>query len=167
MVKGRFIMNPFPEMQISPNDQLQLQDLANSIIMTNLDNYNTFVTGKRKVDTRRWKKIKEREKLVVYAERPESAHTAGSEPSGSGIPMILCVGVIEGKLEDTMYGVISEDLETMRIKASYVGDLSGAAVLDPIVLPTLEDPFQSLIVKWMELDIPFASTSLVTATMCT
>ncbi|KAG2805835.1 hypothetical protein PC112_g18099 [Phytophthora cactorum] len=89
MVKGRFIMNPFPEMQISPNDQLQLQDLANSIIMTNLDNYNTFVTGKRKVDTRRWKKIKEREKLVVYAERPESAHTAGSEPSGSGIPMIL------------------------------------------------------------------------------
>ncbi|KAG4231201.1 hypothetical protein PC116_g20519 [Phytophthora cactorum] len=65
MVKGRFIMNPFPEMQISPNDQLQLQDLANSIIMTNLDNYNTFVTGKRKVDTRRWKKIKEREKLVV------------------------------------------------------------------------------------------------------
>ncbi|KAG3180027.1 hypothetical protein PC128_g15740 [Phytophthora cactorum] len=120
MVKGRFIMNPFPEMQISPNDQLQLQDLANSIIMTNLDNYNTFVTGKRKVDTRRWKKIKEREKLVVYAERPESAHTAGSEPSGSGIPMILCVGVIEGKLEDTMYGVISEDLETMRIKASPV-----------------------------------------------
>ncbi|KAG3099619.1 hypothetical protein PI125_g14974 [Phytophthora idaei] len=61
--------------------------------MTNLDNYNTFVTGKRKVDTRRWKKIKEREKLVVYAERPESAHTAGSEPSGSGIPMILDVAV--------------------------------------------------------------------------
>ncbi|POM59293.1 hypothetical protein PHPALM_32000 [Phytophthora palmivora] len=162
MGKGRFIVNPFAEMQISPNDRLQLQDLANGIIMTNLDNYNTFVSsGKRKVDLRRWKQIKEREKLTVYAERPESANATTNELSGSGLPMILCVGQIQGKLEDLMYGVLSEDLETMRVKASYVDDVSGAAVLDPIVLPTLEDPFQSLIVKWMELDIPFASTSLV------
>ncbi|KAG6616790.1 uncharacterized protein IUM83_17961 [Phytophthora cinnamomi] len=162
MVKERFIVNPFPEMRISQDDRLQLEDLANGIIMTNLANYNTFVTsGKRKVDPRRWKQIKEREHLTVYAERPESARIAGDEPSGSGLPMILCVGSLEGKLEDHMYGVMSEDLETMRVKASYVDDVSGAAVLDPIVLPSLEEPFQSLLVKWMELDIPFASTSLV------
>ncbi|KAE8992766.1 hypothetical protein PR003_g19406 [Phytophthora rubi] len=149
-------------MQVSQEDRLQLQDLANGIIMSNLANYNTFVaTNKRKVDSRRWKQIKERHQLTGYAERPESAYSAGSEPSGSGLPMILCVGSIEGKLEDHMYGVMSEDLETMRIKASYVDDVSGAAVLDAVVLPTLEDPFQSLLVKWMELDIPFASTSLV------
>ncbi|GMF42619.1 unnamed protein product [Phytophthora lilii] len=47
------------------------------------------------------------------------------------------------------------------MKASYVEDFSGAAVLDSVVLPTLEDPFQSLVIKWMELDIPFHSTSLV------
>jgi hypothetical protein len=162
MVKSRFIVNPFPEMAISPHNRLQLQDLANGIIMSNLDNYNTFVSSaKRKVDPRRWKQIKERENLTAYAERPESAHSAGDEPSGSGLPMILCVGTIEGKLVDLMYGVMSEDLETMRVKASYVDDVSGAAVLDPIVIPTLEDPFQSLLVKWMELDIPFTSTSLV------
>ncbi|GMF33277.1 unnamed protein product [Phytophthora fragariaefolia] len=28
-------------------------------------------------------------------------------------------------------------------------------------MPTLEDPFRSLVVKWMELDIPFKSTGLV------
>ncbi|KAK1940783.1 hypothetical protein P3T76_007489 [Phytophthora citrophthora] len=162
MGKGRFIVNPFPEMQLSFNDRMQLQDLANGIIMSNLENYNKYVSsGKRKVDSRRWKQIKDKEKLTVYAERPESVHTAGNEPSGSGLPMILCVGTIEGKLEDLMYGVMSEDLETMRVKASYVDDVSGAAVLDPIVTPTLEDPFQTLIVKWMELDIPFASTNLV------
>eukprot|EP00644_Phytophthora_capsici_P001982 jgi/Phyca11/555525/estExt2_Genewise1Plus.C_PHYCAscaffold_740059 len=139
MGKGRFIMNPFPEMHISPSDRIQLQDLANGIIMSNLDNYNAYVSsGKRKVDSRRWKQIKDKEQLTVYAERPESVHTAGNEPSGSGLPMILCVGSIEGKLEDLMYGVMSEDLETMRVKASY-----------------------TLIVKWMELDIPFASTNLV------
>ncbi|GMF45492.1 unnamed protein product [Phytophthora fragariaefolia] len=162
MVKGRFIVNPFPEMAISLDDRLQLQDLANGIIMSNLANYDKFVSSsKRKVDPRRWKQIKDREQLTVYAERPESTHLDSNDLSGSGLPMILCVGSIEGNLEDHMYGVMSEDLETMRVKASYVDDVSGAAVLDPIVIPTLEDPFQSLLVKWMELDIPFASTSLV------
>ncbi|KAG6616705.1 uncharacterized protein IUM83_17962 [Phytophthora cinnamomi] len=163
MGKERFIVNPFPEMQIQPDDRLRLQDLANDLIMSNLQKYNNFVSlSKRKVNPRRWKKIKTRERLTVYAERPESVPSSGiNDLTGSGLPMILCVGTMEGKLEDLMYGVISEDLETMRLKASYVDDVSGAAVLDPIVLPTLEDPFQSLIIKWMELDIPFASTSLV------
>ncbi|CAI5745581.1 unnamed protein product [Peronospora destructor] len=67
----------------------------------------------------------------------------------------------QGKLEDLLFGVISEDLETMRVKASYVSDISGAAVLDSVVLPTLEEPFQSLAIKWMELDIPLSSTNLV------
>ncbi|KAE9042488.1 hypothetical protein PR001_g3715 [Phytophthora rubi] len=75
--------------------------------------------------------------------------------------MILCVGTTEGKLDDLMYGVVSEDLETMRMKTSYVDDFSGAAVLGSVVMPSLEDPFQSLVIKWMELDIPFHSTSLV------
>ncbi|RLN77585.1 hypothetical protein BBJ28_00000440 [Nothophytophthora sp. Chile5] len=163
MVKGRFIVNPFPELKLSQEDRVQLQDLANTCIMANLPVYNAYTTtGKRKVDPQRWKLIKEREKLKVYSERLSTASAASSgEPTGSGLPMILCVGPMEGKLDDLMYGVISQDLETMRIKASYVDDLSGAAVLDSIVEPTLEDPFQSLIVKWMELDIPFHSTSLV------
>ncbi|KAF4138238.1 hypothetical protein GN958_ATG11624 [Phytophthora infestans] len=59
-------------MQISPHDQHQLQDLTNSIIMANLDSYNTFVSGRLKVDIHPWKQINEREKLLVYAERPES-----------------------------------------------------------------------------------------------
>ncbi|KAK1940781.1 hypothetical protein P3T76_007487 [Phytophthora citrophthora] len=163
MGKERFIVNPFPEIQIAPIDRLELQDLANSIIMSNLDKYNTFVNArKRTVDPLRWKQIKAKERLTVFAERPETAHSSGAtDLTGSGLPMILCVGTMEGKLDDVMYGVMSEDLETMRVKASYVEDVSGAAVLDPIVTPTLEDPFQSLIVKWMELDIPFASTSFV------
>ncbi|KAL3659782.1 hypothetical protein V7S43_015085 [Phytophthora oleae] len=88
--------------------------------MTNLDKYNTFVTsGKRQVDSRRWKQIKQRKQLTVYAERRESAHTTSrSDITGSGLPMILCVGSVEGKLDDLMYEVMSEDLETMRIKAS-------------------------------------------------
>ncbi|GMF37162.1 unnamed protein product [Phytophthora fragariaefolia] len=163
MGKGRFIVNPFPELQVTPHDQRQLRNLANNIIMPNLDKYNKFTsTDKGRVDPGRWKPVKEREKLKVYAERRDTVNATGTSGlTGSGLPMILCVGAVEGSLEDLMYGVMSEDLETMRIKASYVDDVSGAAVLSSIVQPTLEDPFQSLIVKWMELDIPFASTSFV------
>jgi len=60
-----------------------------------------------------------------------------------------------------MYGLVSPTLELMRVKASYVEDFSGAAVLDTIIDPSLEDPYQALAIKWMEVDIPFASTSLV------
>eukprot|EP00644_Phytophthora_capsici_P001987 jgi/Phyca11/20855/fgenesh1_pg.PHYCAscaffold_74_\ len=66
-----------------------------------------------------------------------------------------------GSLDDVMLGVVNPTLESMRIKASYVNDLSAAAVLSNVVNPTPTDPFNSVVVKWMELDIPFQATGLV------
>ncbi|KAI9919624.1 hypothetical protein PsorP6_017772 [Peronosclerospora sorghi] len=162
-MKGRFIVNPFQELNLTATDRSSLEDLANQCIATNLELCMKYMSGsKRSVDPNHWKLLKGKEHLKVYTERPKSAATtSGTEPTGSGLPMMLCVGTLEGKLEDLLFGLISEDLETMRIKASYVGDFSGAAVLDSVVLPTLQDPFQSLVIKWMELDIPFTSTNLV------
>ncbi|RLN50016.1 hypothetical protein BBJ29_002961 [Phytophthora kernoviae] len=129
--------------------------------MSNLDHYNRFISsGKGQVDSHRWKQIKAREQLLVFAERSGFKPTTG-ELSGSGLPMILCVGSMMGKLEDLMYGVMSEDLETMRFKASYVDDVSGAAALGSIVEPTSNYPFQTLMIKWMEIDIPLASMNFV------
>ncbi|KAF4139216.1 hypothetical protein GN958_ATG11576 [Phytophthora infestans] len=163
-MKGRFIVNPFKELNLSLEDRAQLEDLANQCITTNLDFCTKFNAKKRIVDTNRWKLLKEGQKLKVYSERSGVTTTAvaqGNEPTGSGLPMLLCVGTMEGKLDDLMFGAISENLETMRVKASYVDDFSGAAVLDDVVVPTEEKPFQSLVIKWMELDIPFRSTNLV------
>ncbi|KAG6616800.1 START-like domain [Phytophthora cinnamomi] len=164
-MKGRFIVNPFPELALTLADRTQLEDLANQCITTNLEYYSKFISNsKRVVNPNRWKHMKASEKLKVYSERsdrPLPASSAGNEPTGSGLPMLLCVGSMEGKLDDLMFGVISEDLETMRIKASYVDDMSGAAVLEDVVLPTVEKPFQSLVLKWMEVDIPLCSTGLV------
>ncbi|KAE8981055.1 hypothetical protein PF005_g23395 [Phytophthora fragariae] len=49
-----------------------------------------------------------------------------------------------------MFGVVNPTLEVMRIKSSYVDDISRAAVLSTIIEPLLESPFKSLVVKWME-----------------
>ncbi|GMF58516.1 unnamed protein product [Phytophthora fragariaefolia] len=164
-MKGRFIVNPFPELRLNQSDRAQLEDLANQCITSSLDLYTKFTSqGKGVVNPNRWKLIKEGEKLKVYSEKskhPVPTSAAGNEPTGSGLPMLLCVGTMEGKMDDLMFGVISEDLETMRIKASYVDDISGAAVLEDVVVPTVEQPFQSLVLKWMEVDIPFRSTNLV------
>lgn len=60
-----------------------------------------------------------------------------------------------------MFGVISPTLESMRLKASYIDDISSASVLSTIVKPTPEDPLQSLELKWMQLDLPLRSTKMV------
>jgi hypothetical protein len=161
-MKERYTVNPFPELALTDVDRDSLEDLANTYIMTNLDLCQKFLKNGRKVDPRRWKPLKGKKGLMIYSERPESVGTAGpDEATGAGLPTILCTGTKEGKLDDLMFGIISEDLETMRVKASYADSFSAAAVLDGVVMPSLEDPFRSLVVKWMELDIPFASTSLV------
>ena len=79
----------------------------------------------------------------------------------SDLPSLLCVGTAIGEMEDMMFGVVNPTLEIMRIKASYVENVSGAAVLANIVDPTVENPFNSLVVKWMEMDIPFQSMGIV------
>ena len=156
MVKGRFIVNPFAELALSGNDHAQLQALANTLIMSNLEKYMSHQDEKTKgVDIRRWKLCRQRQGIKMYVERQ------GSASSRENMPLFRGIGYEEGKLDDLMYGLVSPTLELMRVKASYVNDFSGAAVLDSIVEPTLEDPFQALVVKWMEVDIPFASTSLV------
>ncbi|KAG1686148.1 hypothetical protein DVH05_007133 [Phytophthora capsici] len=161
-MKERYTVNPFPELNLTDADKTSLEDLANAYIMTNLDLCMKFMSSGRRVDPRRWKPLKERKGLKIYSERPDGIGLVKpDEATGAGLPTILCVGTKEGKLDDLMFGIISEDLETMRMKASYADSFSAAAVLDGVVMPSLEDPFQSLVVKWMELDIPFNSTGLI------
>ncbi|KAG2786152.1 hypothetical protein JG687_00012713 [Phytophthora cactorum] len=161
MVKGRFIVNPFTELALTENDHTQLKELANSLIMTNLEKYTKYQDEKNKgMDPRRWKLCKQRQGIKMYVER-QGTGSSGENITGNGLPLIWGIGNKEGKLDDLMYGLVSPTLESMRVKASYVDDFSGAAVLDSIVEPSLEEPYQALIVKWMEVDIPFASTNLV------
>ncbi|KAE8904510.1 hypothetical protein PF005_g2780 [Phytophthora fragariae] len=81
--------------------------------------------------------------------------------SSSKLPAILSVVRVEGKLDDMMYGVVNPTLEEMRIKASYVHDFDGAAVLSTIVEPTVDEPFNSVVVKWLEMDLPLRRTGIV------
>ncbi|KAK1934407.1 hypothetical protein P3T76_011016 [Phytophthora citrophthora] len=162
MTRERFTINPFPALSLSGEEKAQLLQLGQTLIRANFERDVPFFKNGRKVDFKRWKLARERENMNVYTERPEyKGADALSDPNSSKLPAILSVGRVPGNLDDMMYGVVNPTLEEMRIKASYVHDFSGAAVLSTIVEPTADDPFTSVVVKWMEMDIPLRMTNIV------
>ncbi|KAG1693858.1 hypothetical protein DVH05_022778 [Phytophthora capsici] len=162
MTRERFTINPFPALSLSGEEKAQLLQLGHTLIQANFERDVPFFKNGRKVDFKRWKLARERENMNVYTERPEyKGADALSDPNSSKLPAILSVGRVPGSLDDMMYGVVNPTLEEMRIKASYVHDFSGAAVLSTIVEPTADDPFTSVVVKWMEMDIPLRMTNIV------
>lgn len=173
MGKERFTDNPFPDLQLSADERLQIQDIVNAIIEENFRKYENFVVQERhRVDDRRWKHVKSKDDLHIYTERtarelerfgltPELCNNNADDGGRSDLPVMLSVGTFVGQMDDLMFGVVNPTLDVMRIKASYVNDLSSAAVLCPIIEPTVEDPFRSLVIKWMQIDLPLVSTNLV------
>ncbi|ETI39455.1 hypothetical protein F441_14790 [Phytophthora nicotianae CJ01A1] len=164
MAKDRFVQNLFPDLELSVADKAELQALVSTFIEEHLPNYKEYCANKsRQVDANRWKLFKTKDNVRLHSERDskDKHSTKGEEHDVSNLPVILCEGAIPGKLEDVMFGVISPTLELMRLKASYIDDISSASVLSTIVKPTPEDPLQSLVLKWMQLDLPLRSTSLV------
>ncbi|CAI5718488.1 unnamed protein product [Peronospora destructor] len=113
MVKERFIVNPFAELALSGTDHAQLQALAKTLIMSNLEKYMSHQDDKTKgVDIRRWKLCRQRQGIKMYVERQESAS------SSEHMSIFRGIGCEEGKLDDLMYGLVSPSLELMRVKAS-------------------------------------------------
>lgn len=171
MGKERFSINPFPDLELSRDETTKLEELSMGFIQEHLHQYEALVNEQSgKIDPRRWKFAKSREDVRVYAERPRHElerqsrkHSMGDESElvPSELPVVLAFGTLVGDLEDVLFGVLNPTLDTMRVKASYVDDLSGAAVLSSVIEPSLDDPFRSLIIKWMEIDIPLRSTNLV------
>ncbi|ETO65738.1 hypothetical protein F444_17003 [Phytophthora nicotianae P1976] len=177
MAKDRFInANPYPDVNVSEEERLQLIGLVDGFVQDYFQKYEKFVlVDKHQVDERRWEHVKSRDNLHIYTERsqkelarkglqPENAPNTeplDDDTPAKELPVMLSVGTFVGEMDDLMFGVVNPTLDVMRIKASYVHDLDSAAVLCPVVEPSEEEPFRSLVVKWMTIDVPLQSTNLV------
>ncbi|KAG7397323.1 hypothetical protein PHYBOEH_000905 [Phytophthora boehmeriae] len=151
---SRFTVNPFPDLKLTSADRTQLVEIADSLVKTKFQEYQEFLNNQKYVDQERWKKYSRDGNTTQYLERKNS------NPE-SKLPQLLMVGPLPGSLNDNMFGCVSPTLEAMRIKSSYLKDFNAAAVLATIVEPTVEEPFRSVVVKWMEIDIPMASIGIV------
>ncbi|CAI5727145.1 unnamed protein product [Hyaloperonospora brassicae] len=154
MGNDRFVVNPFEEFLLSPSDKKSLKDFGDNFINANVETYEAFIAENRvSVNPTAWKLVKSKGETRVYRERrPVQKAT---------YPKSLMTGVTWGTVDDVMFGALNPTLESMRIKASYVDDMSGGAVLASLEMPSVHEPFKSMTVKWMELDLPFAKTPLV------
>uniref|UniRef100_H3H7L4 Uncharacterized protein n=1 Tax=Phytophthora ramorum TaxID=164328 RepID=H3H7L4_PHYRM len=178
MPKDRFISaNPYPNVHVSEEERQQLIELVDGFVQDYFQKYQDFVVvDKHTVDERRWAHVKSKDNLHIYTERSVkelarkglvAKNVSNTELSDDNtapdkeLPVMLSTGTFVGEMDDLMFGVVNPTLDVMRIKASYVHDLDSAAVLCPVVQPSEEEPFRSLVVKWMTIDVPLQSTNLV------
>ncbi|KAF4322591.1 hypothetical protein BBO99_00003775 [Phytophthora kernoviae] len=181
-VSERFT-NPFGPLSLSAEAVSGLESLAQSIVVNNIAGYERFLMeGGGKVDELQWKFMCEKGNVQAYAKRsvgPSAfagiAAAAGAaagrydrralvspDTPAPSIPVVLAVGSIVGDLDDTMYGLVSPTLDQMRVKTSYVKDgLVCGSVLATLVAPTLDDPFHSITVKWMEKGQPAQARAII------
>ncbi|KAG7384477.1 hypothetical protein PHYBOEH_009434 [Phytophthora boehmeriae] len=237
--------NIFPPLELTENQELNYEQLANALIKATLIEYDQFVMHDRKrVDARRWKPVRTRDEIAIYRERlvdgvrkPSAANLAlyqsaisttssrpsqqrrpGSESSDpttyqttsfnggrsfgppttpkkkklssldvdptensrdttgddsyssnglpmeprittaafsstddhrDGLPRMLAVGNLRGSLDDVMYGVVSPNASSVRLRSSYLGEyIADCSVLREMKRPSPADPFRFLGIKW-------------------
>ncbi|KAF4130322.1 hypothetical protein GN958_ATG05375 [Phytophthora infestans] len=71
------------------------------------------------------------------------------DTASSGLPRLLAVGNLRGSLDDVMYGVVSPNASSVRLRSSYLGEhIADCAVLREIKSPSPADPFRFLGIKW-------------------
>ncbi|EGZ23083.1 hypothetical protein PHYSODRAFT_555802 [Phytophthora sojae] len=150
----RFTLNPFGQLTLTAEDRARLVEITEEIIVAKFEEYEEHLNIGKQVDLKRWKKFAKSGPTTSYLERKSSS-------PNSKLPQLLMVGPLPGSLDENMFGIVNPTIESMRIKSSYLNDFNAAAVLASVVEPTVDDPFRSVVVKWMEIDIPLASIGLV------
>ncbi|KAG3181980.1 hypothetical protein C6341_g6154 [Phytophthora cactorum] len=123
--KKRYVMNPFPSMELSAGDKVQLQKTANGFLVECLHSYEMFLKeGGHNVDERRWKPLKTRENLRLFLEREVRTTTDGNHSmmneasEQAGTPVSLCIGKMQGTLDDVVFGTVSTTSEDMCFNAT-------------------------------------------------
>ncbi|CAI5726280.1 unnamed protein product [Hyaloperonospora brassicae] len=150
----RFTMNPFKPLQLTPDDCSKLVAITDALVLEKFEEYEEYLAFNKQVDLTRWKKHTKSGPTTTYLERKSSR-------PDTKLPQLLMTGPLPGSLDENMFGIVNPTIEAMRIKSSYLNDFNAAAMLASVIEPTVDDPFRSVVVKWMEIDIPFASLGLV------
>ncbi|RLN60588.1 hypothetical protein BBJ28_00011504 [Nothophytophthora sp. Chile5] len=132
-----------PALTMSEQDSDLLRELAETLAVHNIQQYNTLLKTKDGfADPRRWKELRRKDGVRIYRER---AKHNGCPTT----PSLLLLGTVEGTLDDVMYGSVATTDEAIRIKSTCTQDgVVDSKVLHELVTPTVDDPFHHVSVKW-------------------
>ncbi|KAE9279682.1 hypothetical protein PF001_g24598 [Phytophthora fragariae] len=126
-MKHQFAENPFPDVHVSEVERLELIQLVDGYVDDYVKKYEEFVNvEKRKVDKRRWDRIKSKDNINVYTERTrKELKRMGIEPENSlsatqrlqagtaakDLPVMLSVGTLVGEMDDLIVRLEKDDGE--------------------------------------------------------
>ncbi|KAG2786072.1 hypothetical protein Pcac1_g4118 [Phytophthora cactorum] len=150
--QGNLLMSPFQPISLSSADTNELQAVARTILAANLNRYQHFT----EVDPRTWRLVKFRDQMRMYAERRYQRRNSSPQcnlADSVELQTMLCVGSTPGTLEEVMSGITVPEFNPDQTKSSPTNDINGATTLTKVQEPTLKNPFNSLKVKWVELDV--------------
>ncbi|ETO65761.1 hypothetical protein F444_16970 [Phytophthora nicotianae P1976] len=143
MTGSRLSESPFPAISLSSADKNELQGVVKTILDANFDRYLHFSD----VDSNAWKLIKDKDGMQVYSNRPRRQHPHTIQLDE--LQSLLCVGSVPGTLDDMMHSVQEAAIGVMDPSINDAND----TVLLRIKAATALDPFATVVVKWMELDV--------------
>ncbi|KAL4163894.1 hypothetical protein KRP22_004521 [Phytophthora ramorum] len=80
---------------------------------------------------------------------------ASSLSVATKIPVVLCTGTVQGKLDDVMYGNFVQDTTSLRRRSIYAKDgMDDLVMLGTLERPTEANPFDFLGVAWLLYSAP-------------
>ncbi|KAG6616787.1 uncharacterized protein IUM83_17944 [Phytophthora cinnamomi] len=162
MAKDEFVETPFESIALSLADSKELRYVVETIVDASFDRYLHF-SG---VDPNMWKPLKTMDGFQVYSSRSEQQRRpqppySGHTDDNAELQSLLCVGWTSGSLNDLMQGIVDSTTAVTTSRSSFGNDFSDSAMLALVKDPTVLEPFTSVVVKWMELDIRRRSMGLV------
>ncbi|KAK1944275.1 hypothetical protein P3T76_004187 [Phytophthora citrophthora] len=138
---------------LSQEEARRLEDLADQVVLDTVEYYDRFrFTEKRVVDPNAWKDVGHRDNLIVYRERsgPRPTYPSIRAMDGSlqlvpckSAPSVKIVGMLQGTLDDEMYGCFADSDDTVKMRTAVVGDMmDNFHWLATIAEQSDEDPFR-------------------------
>ncbi|EEY62657.1 uncharacterized protein PITG_14436 [Phytophthora infestans T30-4] len=149
----RSIHSTQERLYLSPEEARRLQDLADQVVVDTTEFYDRFrFNEKRVVDPSAWKDVGHRDNLIVYRERsgPRPTYPSIRAVDGSlqlvpckSAPSVKIVGMLQGTLDDEMYGCFVDSDDAVKMRTAVVNDaMENFHWLATIAEPTQDDPFR-------------------------
>jgi hypothetical protein len=136
-----------PKLFMKDGEVQAYSHLAHSIVSRTLAHECEYrQLGCPEPSSKEWKLLKRQEDLTVYKQRGQSE---SADKASSKTYTVMCVGSLEGTMEDLLYGTHSKNRDEMRATAAYLHRSNlDCAVLNVLESGSDEDPFRQLAMKW-------------------
>lgn len=153
-----------PTVDVPPKEHAAAKHMMDTLLRHTVNEYDKFTTdGHGMVDNARWKQMTSQNELLLFRERNAgdmSASVALALEGGSlmpnrdaigalAAPSMLMTGTCPGRLENTMYAVVTETHDDLALVVKFLHeDVADCALLSTMEPPTEENPHHFLGYKY-------------------